>query len=144
MVRFPWGFRLYIFDLHIRICTTHTHSNTHKHAHTHTHLYNNNNNNIYRIMRRSVRAVPECTQIMSGRAKKAAPRANRSSWQAGTAWQVTWPFRRGGCPSPSCPFHPPFLFSSGSRGVHQTSGVRPCTRPPQPPRDIQYNMLLIY
>jgi len=144
MVRFPWGFRLYIrfaysylYDAH-----THTHTNTHirthKHAHTHTHLYNNN---IYRIMRRSVRAVPECTQIMSGRAKKAAPRANRSSWQAGTAWQVTWPFRRGGCPSPSCPFHPlfiPFL------GVHQTSGVRPCTRPPQPPRDIQYNVLLIY
>lgn len=61
-----------------------------RHWHTaHTHLYNNNNNNIshYYIlyMGRSMRAVAECTQIMSGRAKKAAPRANRSSWQAGTA-----------------------------------------------------------
>jgi len=109
--------------------------------HTHTHLYNNNNNISHYYMGRSMRAVPECTQIMSGRAKKAAPRANRSSWQAGTAWQVTWPFRRGGCPSPSCPFHPLFFC----HGVHQTSGFRPCTRPLQPPSDTQYyNMLLIY
>lgn len=39
-------------------------------------------------------------------------------------------------------FSPPFLFSF-CHGVHQTSGVRPCTRPPQPPRDIQYNVVNI-
>lgn len=107
----------FIYSICIFVFVRHTHTKTHTNTHIRTYIII-----IYRIMRRSMRAVPECTQIMSGGAKKAAPRANRSSWQAGTAWQVTWPFRRGGCPSPSCPFHPLF-FSLLAAGCTKLPGL---------------------
>lgn len=136
-VSFIYSICIFVF---VRDTHTNTHNTrTHTHKYAYTHLYNNNISHYtpFGACGARVYADNERWREESSTACKSLQLAGRDR----VTGNLTLSPRR--LPITVVSFSPPFLFSS-CRGVHQTSGVRPCTRPPQPPRDIQYNMLLIY